>query len=227
MHNNDHQISNLQRGMTQRVVRLISAPNRIRFDRWIFTLVLVMASGSACSEQKEKVFSVTHLVGIKIPARAAGSTGYLPGWNEKGGWSLGDSKLRLGLSEYYRGNQAIFIITRADRQLNGTILDARKLPMHVIDYRIADNNIVFLKDAKRYGLAANCESKVVPDSIIVALAKPEKRFEDCAHKTGHIYAAWAVDARTGKLRSIDPKGVTCLLDDFEDSCEHMQTMERD
>jgi len=226
MQKNDQQISILQRGMKQRVARPFSAPNRIRFDQWILTLLLVMASGSACSNQKEEVFSVTRLVGTKIPARTAGSIGSLPGWNEKGGWSLGDSKLRFGLSEYYRGNQAIFIITRTDRQLNGTILDARKLPMHVIDYRIVGNDIVFLKDAKRYGLAAYCESKVVPNSIVVALAKPEKRFEDCAHKTKRVYAAWTVDARTGKLRSIDPKGVTCLLDDFEDSCEHMQTMER-
>lgn len=204
--------------------------DRRRFNRWVFLLIFAIVSSSACADQPDKTFDAAKLIGTTIPARLASNTGLLSDWNEKGGWSLGDSKLGLGLSEYYRGNQSILIITRRDKHLNRTILDAMKLPMHLLDYKIVGNyknpnkDIEFLPN--RYSLA-ECESKAISAPIIIGLAKPEKKFTDCAHRTKRIYAAWAIDTKTGKLKSISPKGVTCLLADFEDSCEHMQTIERD
>lgn len=218
MHIKNQQTPNLQRGMKQMVARPFSAPNRIRFDRWIFSLMLVMATGSAYSDQQEKVFDVTQLIGTKIPARSASRPGSLPGWNEKGGGVLGSSDLKILMSEYYRGNQAIFIITSIDKQRNQTILDARALPMHIMDYKIVGNNIVFIEGANRYGMAYVCMSKAASASIVIGLAKAEKKFKDCSHITKRVYAAWTVDSQTGKLTSITPKSVTCLMDDFEYSC---------
>lgn len=95
--------------------------------------------------------------------------------------------------------------------------------MNIMDYKIVGNKLVFLNNAgNRYSLVPYCDSNKEPEAIVIGLAKPEKRFKDCSHRTRQIHAAWVVDATTGKLKTINPKGVTCLLDDFEDSCERMQ-----
>lgn len=184
---------------------------------------LAMVSSAAYSEKKPEI-NVDALVGTTIPARSASRTGDLNGWHERGGTLLGHSELGLGLSEYYRDGQAIFIITRTDSKLNKTILDVRKLPMNIMDHKIVGNKLVFLKNAvNRYGLAHYCASNKETEAIVIGLAKPEKRFKDCSHRTRQIYTAWIVDTTTGKLKTINPKGVTCLLSDFEDSCEHQQS----
>lgn len=92
-------------------------------SKWIFLFAVLMAPGYANSDQPG--FTTDDLIGTTIFALSETKTGNLRGWHSRGGATLGYSELGLGLSEYYRDGQAIFIITRIDGKLNKTILDFR------------------------------------------------------------------------------------------------------
>ena len=87
--------------------------------KWIFLFAALMAPEYAYPDPPD--FTTDNLIGSTIFAQSETRTGSLRGWHERGGTSLGYSELGLGLSEYYRDGQVIFIITKTDSKLNQTI----------------------------------------------------------------------------------------------------------
>ncbi|MDP3812053.1 MAG: hypothetical protein Q8Q78_13710 [Hydrogenophaga sp.] len=190
-------------------------------SKWLLVFAICATSTSAISDDARN--SIHGLIGKILPALPDGRVGILADWIQKGGTVLDSTDLGLNLSEYYRNGDAIFIVTKMKSNRDQVITASAILPTNIMNYRIIKNTLIFRKNAENgYSLEPYCKSDTNAKSIIVGLARSEKKFVNCSHWSGQLSAAWAIDKKTGEARKISPKGITCLMADFEDSCEQVQ-----
>lgn len=180
--------------------------------RVFFSLCLVALMPSLVFSASREDAEISALIGQGVWTLSGEGVNASSKWNEKGGGFIRHPE--LALHEYYRENQAMFLIVRQDL----TISDARRLPLDVMNYRVRGRDIIFFDVARRYELIHYCHDGKNSSAIVIGLARPEKGKDGCIHWTTKVRNAWEVDLNTGKLKDIPAEGVSCYMWGAPDSC---------
>lgn len=164
---------------------------------------------------------VDALIGMRIPPRAPGKQGNIPGWVSRTSRSFHHGTKPLdtlsGIEEIYRPNMVALIVDKLEKKnLERVILDAQVLPMELMPYRIRRGELVWKNNWHKYYGINVCEKE--GEAYIVGLMRPETGKKDCNHETHQVKRAWRVEKNTGHIEEISPRSVHCYFDLAEDDC---------
>lgn len=101
----------------------------------------------------------------------------------------------------------ILVIEKISKEQAMEITDVMKLPQDLIDWRLTHGK--FEGVAGRFDLSTYCRANDEDRRIILALVKPEKGNETCAHYTKRLHRAWLIDEISGRIKKIPTEGLSC------------------
>ncbi|MDO8262212.1 MAG: hypothetical protein Q7T21_03195 [Gallionella sp.] len=182
---------------------------------------MTVMAGSAYCEGDVLPPEVRAMVGMRIPAKAPGKGGDVPGWGRMGSYALDAATLpqqSLGVEELYRDNVSIFAIILLDeKDWSRTILDAQVIPQKLLWYYVKNGKFVEKKNRRLYSFNSMC--KRADSETIVGLMRPESGKENCTHHSKQVMHAWKIGQQTGRITDIPAQGVSCFRGDADYSCE--------
>ena len=182
---------------------------------------MTVMAGSAYCEGDVLPPEVRAMVGMRIPAKAPGRQGSVPGWLRMGSYALDAAKRplqSLGVEELYRDDVSIFVIDLLDeKDWSRTILDAQVMPQKLLWYYVKNGKFVEKKNKQLYSFSSMC--KRADSETIVGLMRPESGKEDCTHHSKQVIRAWIIDQQSGRITGIPTQGVSCFKGDTDYSCE--------
>jgi hypothetical protein len=168
---------------------------------------MLMSAGDAQCAEEPLPLEVKKLIGMKIPAKAPGRAGSVPGWKLVGSYPLvgrGD----MGVDELFKDNTSIFaIILRDEKDSSQIILDARVLPRDSLPYFVKNGKFIPRYSKQTLYFKSMCER--ADAEIIVGLMTPLKSSSDCTHRSNQVKHAWLIDSRTGRISAVSGQGVSC------------------
>lgn len=146
------------------------------------------------------------LIGMKIPPKAPGRTGDVPGWVYLWGSGIvGD----ISFNFLQQGNTTVLTIDSRINQ-NTTILDARVIPGNLLNFYMKDGVRELKKnDMQMYRITEAC-TRVSSEKKEIILGM--WRFEPgskCNDSSNLVKKAWLLNPESGHLTDISTKGVSC------------------
>lgn len=181
------------------------------------SLLAVNAQGAGDTLPPE----VEVLIGMRIPAKAPGRGGNVPGWGRMGSYALDAVILpqqSLGVEELYRDDVSIFAIILLDeKDWSRTILDAQVIPQKLLWYYVKNGKFVEKKNRRLHSFSSMC--KRADSETIVGLMRPEPGKENCTHNSKQVIRAWKIEQQTGRITGIPTQDVSCFKGDADYSCE--------
>lgn len=182
---------------------------------------LVLAADNTPIQDEPLPPEVKKLIGMKIQSEKQGEFGRIKKWKSKRWATLNifpKPSQTIGVQELYQNDMSIFVIELMDEtDWSVTLLDARVLPRHLLNYNVKNGEIVWKKTPLDYRFEPMCYRK--PKERIVALMRSEQGREDCTHTTRQVKRAWKVEEENGRISEISPQGVSCSFMDSEYSCD--------
>jgi len=191
---------------------------------WVICAALLFGitiANQASYARDKNPTEVEALIGMRIPAKAPGRQGSVPGWWMMGSYALDAAKRpqqSLGVEELYRDDVSIFVIDLLDeKDLSRTILDAQVIPRNLLWYNAKNGKFAQKNNRRLYRFNSMC--KRADFETIVGLMRPESGKEDCTHHSKQVIRAWRIDQQTGHIVDTSTQGVSCFKGDADYQCE--------
>jgi hypothetical protein len=184
-------------------------------------LLIILGTTPAGHARDVNPPEVQALIGMRIPAKAPGRYGSVPGWNASGGGIMQETNgVSLSFTHLTNNRLVVLAISKnIESDWSRVILDAKALPLGMLSYRLLRGKPVPKKNAHLYFSLYGWCKRDAEDSLILALARPEPDKENCEHDTQQIGLAWEINPQTGKIESTPTEGVSCTHV-AGDSCVH-------
>jgi hypothetical protein len=172
---------------------------------WL-TLLLVDAQAADGALPPE----VKVLIGMKIPPKAPGRQGDVPGWLDLDGQGIVNS---IGFSILQKDKVTILAIDSVDpKDQTRTILDVRMIPGNLLNRYMKDGQVQLkTNDMQLYRITTACLRGGSPDEdgVLMGMWRYEPGTRSCGGPSNLIKKAWLLNSESGKLTDISTEGVTC------------------
>ncbi len=172
---------------------------------WLsFLLVNAQAADGALPPE------VKALIGMKIPPKAPGRQGDVPGWLDLDGKGIVNS---IGFSILQKDKVTILAIDSVDpKDQTKTILDVRMIPGRLLNRYIQDGQVQLKKnDMQLYRITTACLRHDIQESegVLMAMWRYEPGTTNCGGPSSLVKNAWLLNPESGELTNVSTDGVTC------------------
>lgn len=172
---------------------------------WLsFILVNAQAADGVLSPE------VKVLIGMKIPPKAPGRSGDVPGWLDLDSQGIANS---IGFSILQKDSVTILAIDSVDpNDQTRTILDVRTIPGNLLNRYMKDGQVQLKKnDMQLYRITTACLRGGSPDDegVLIGMWRYKPGTKNCADSSNLIKKAWLLNSESGKLTDVSPEDITC------------------
>ena len=167
---------------------------------------VVLAADNAPIQDEPLPPEVKKLIGMKIPPKALGRRGDVPGWSHMWGAEIEGEK---GFGVFQQDGVVILVIESVIKQ-STTILDARVIPGKLLRFYMEDGKLKWRKNEMQwYRITETCwRDSADKNERILGMWRyvPDSK---CSDSSTLVKKAWLLNMESGRLTDIPVQGVTC------------------